>query len=195
MMNMNDDDALSESMASDIADIELNIDHHGVDEEETAVSEGMRLDLRLIDFTNFVIVEDHLDALRQGDNTDSGDLENDEINDVDTDGIVVPMLDSDDSNGSKEDVMDGEEDEDKHESQSTSGPTTSATKQGVEESIDRDRERLQLCKELDSLEEPDHGILFGLESLIKLLSELQSTGTIKRRCDEEWDAFMESLKS
>ena len=207
---------LSESVDSEADHLELlqHVVHvDGSDDvslDADGMSPSMRMDLRLIDFTNFVIVKDHLEALTKqvNEGDDIEDVDENEDDEEDTDEIVENMnsvvVDSDDSNGSKDgnDVVDAAEDEEEDKHQSAS-PMMKAieSEQGIgscSKSLDRhpdgNQERLQLLKELDSLEEPDHGILFGLESLIKLLSELQSTGTIKRRTDEEWDQFKASLE-
>ena len=99
-------------------DTEFKCDDDEVDEE--------RLDLKLIDFTNFVIVENYLEH-----------QQNDEE--------------------------------------------------------DKDEGICQLDEELDNLEQPDHGILFGLEGLIKLLRELKERGSIKRRSEKEWNRFSERI--
>jgi len=135
-------------------------------EGATGGQSAERTDLRLIDFTNFVVVEQHLDALMDG------------VDGAEDDGVEH----SDDSNHSKEEAVAvdvaTDEEEDKEQ-----GP-----EQGPEHGLRRN-ERLQLSPELDTLEQPDHGILFGLESLIALLGELRSTETIRRRSDDEWDRF------
>ncbi|ETO19011.1 hypothetical protein RFI_18226 [Reticulomyxa filosa] len=50
-----------------------------------------------------------------------------------------------------------------------------------------------LDEEVDNEQEPDHGILLGLEALCLLLTELKNTGTIKKRGDDEWMALMQSI--
>merc|ERR1712087_969823 len=94
---------------------------------------AQRLDLKLIDFTNFVIVERYLEPQK-----------NEEV---------------------------------------------------IEEEEDKNEERCQLNAELDNLEQPDHGILFGLEGLMKLLSELKERGNIKSRNEKEWTRFSERICS
>merc|ERR1712032_191477 len=59
--------------------------------------------------------------------------------------------------------------------------------------VGNEEEICQLDGELDTLDKPDYGILFGLESLIALLVELKEFGNIKRRSEKEWNAFVASL--
>ena len=65
----------------------------------------------------------------------------------------------------------------------------------VEESkyVSSKMKKVQLIRDLDNLNEPDHGILFGLESLIKLLTELKDNGSISKRNDKEWTLFTQSI--
>eukprot|EP00485_Elphidium_margaritaceum_P010996 CAMPEP_0202698596 /NCGR_PEP_ID=MMETSP1385-20130828/11864_1 /ASSEMBLY_ACC=CAM_ASM_000861 /TAXON_ID=933848 /ORGANISM="Elphidium margaritaceum" /LENGTH=484 /DNA_ID=CAMNT_0049355349 /DNA_START=44 /DNA_END=1498 /DNA_ORIENTATION=- len=121
-------------------------DDNDNDNDSHSHSHQQVVDLRLIDFTNFVVVQEYLDAL-QLKHTDS----------------LRAKSDSDIHNSSGD------------EQQKNGGVT------------------LQLSQELDNLHEPDHGILFGLQSLIKLLSELQMTHTIKTRNDAEWQHFTSTL--
>jgi len=58
-----------------------------------------------------------------------------------------------------------------------------------------EEEICHLDEELDNLECPDYGILFGLEGLIKLLTELMERGNIKERNEKEWNRFSQSICS
>ena len=104
-----------------------------------------RLDLRIIDFTNFVIVKNYLDDLTKSHNHNNNDNDDDH-----------------------ELLVDDEEE-------------------------DKNGEYLQLNKDLDNLDEPDHGLLFGLDSLIQLLKELEKNGNIKTRNDKEWIKFRDDI--
>eukprot|EP01083_Nonionella_stella_P093388 261713_1 len=53
--------------------------------------------------------------------------------------------------------------------------------------------RLQLNGDWDNLDEADHGLLFGLECLIQLLSEMKCEGAIKMRNEKEWHQFSQSI--
>eukprot|EP01083_Nonionella_stella_P103321 294920_1 len=49
------------------------------------------------------------------------------------------------------------------------------------------------CITGDNLDEPDNGLLFGLECLIKLLCEMKREGVIKMRDEKEWNQFTQSI--
>ena len=96
-----------------------------------------RLDLRLIDFSNFVVIENYVDQMNKNQNKKQNQNNNNNYNDND--------------------------------------------------------EILQLTQELDNLSEPDYGLLFGLESMLKLLIELNKTNKIKLRNNNEWIKFRDSI--
>ncbi|ETO28917.1 hypothetical protein RFI_08208 [Reticulomyxa filosa] len=58
---------------------------------------------------------------------------------------------------------------------------------------DENQERIWLDDQVDNEQEPDHGVLLGLECLCMLLAELKNTGTIKHRTDEEWLEIVRSI--
>merc|ERR1712129_603902 len=118
--------------------------------------------LKLIDFTNFVVLDDYAQEMQR---------EQNEQNEVD----------SDDSS----DVDSVEEDNDNEEAEG---------KEEMEVEVDEDEALLQLRKDLDSDGQPDHGILFGLECLRKLLSELKEMGGIKQRTKRQWALFREGVE-
>eukprot|EP00484_Ammonia_sp_Unknown_P027523 CAMPEP_0197030966 /NCGR_PEP_ID=MMETSP1384-20130603/10086_1 /TAXON_ID=29189 /ORGANISM="Ammonia sp." /LENGTH=489 /DNA_ID=CAMNT_0042460409 /DNA_START=46 /DNA_END=1515 /DNA_ORIENTATION=+ len=129
---------------------------HDTNRARPAPAKGIRNDLRLIDFTNFVIVEKYLDEiekLQHSTDQNSGDEQDDSVDEEQEEVIA----------------------DDKHDDD------------------DDDDEVLQLKKELDNLDEPDHGMLFGLDGIIKLLSELEKTQCIKIRNDLEWTTFTSNL--
>ncbi len=101
---------------------------------------NIKLDLKLIDFTNFVVIENYIQRIKN-------------------------------QNQSQ-----------KHENE---------YKNGYEN--DCDREMQQLKDRLDNLNEPDYGLLFGLQTLIKLMNELKRTGTIKNRNEKEWIQYRDQI--
>ncbi|ETO21432.1 inositol hexaphosphate kinase 1 [Reticulomyxa filosa] len=53
-----------------------------------------------------------------------------------------------------------------------------------------EQEFIWLDEQVDNEQEPDHGVLLGLECLCLLLTELKDTGTIKKRTDGEWTEIL-----
>jgi len=67
---------------------------------------------------------------------------------------------------------------------------------GKDKDKDTDNEAekfIWLDEDVDNEQHPDHGVLLGLECMCLLLKELQNSGTIKKRSDEEWLEIMRTI--
>merc|ERR1712087_686722 len=100
--------------------------------------------LKLIDFTNFVVLDDYAQELQR-----DSEVESDESSEAEAE---------------------------------------------AEGKVNEDEALLQLRRDLDSDGQPDHGILFGLECLRKLLTELKEMGVIKQRTKRQWALFREGVE-
>eukprot|EP01084_Bolivina_argentea_P264290 447637_1 len=114
-------------------------------EHKNKENNNIKLDLKLIDFTNFVVLQNYTQLKQKH--------------------------------------------EHEHQQHEHEHHKNDEHKNGLFE----DGEMLQLNDRLDNLNEPDYGILFGLETLIKLMNELANTGIIKNRNEKEWIEYRDNI--